>query len=160
MNHLVSTFLENWSSFYANHGFIRTVVDFLHIGGLMIAGGFALTADRAILKAAIRPEARKLQLETLRRSHKPVLIGLIAVTSSGFLLFAADSDNFLHSMYFWIKIGLFGTLLINGAVLARAERIANRGESKGWRQLQWTSSLSIVLWLLTTLAGTALPNVG
>src|SRR5215471_9672041 len=157
MHGLISAFLENWTSFYANHAAIRTLIGFLHIGGLLIGGGCAISADRMTLIAAKRgAEARETQLEALRNSHRIVLISLAVVMVSGLLLFAADTGTFLHSTFFWIKMGLVAALLANGAVLRRAERRAESDLVHGWRGLTITSTLSLTLWLITTLAGAAL----
>src|SRR5947207_854928 len=122
---LVSSFLENWTSFYSNHAVIRTLIGFFHIGGLVIGGGCAIATDRLTLITARRnPAERATQLESLRGTHRIVLTSLAFVAASGLLLFAADSQTFLHSTFFWIKMGLIGALLANGFFLTRAERQA------------------------------------
>ena len=153
--------LESWASFYANHAVIRTLIGFLHIGGLVIGGGFAISADRMTLRAAKRGVAsRAIQLDALRGTHRIVLISLAAVMVSGLFLFAADSDSFLHSTLFWIKMGLVAALMANGVLLIRAERAAETDAVRGWKWLTITSTVSVALWMLTTLAGAALPNSG
>ena len=153
--------LESWASFYANHAVIRTLIGFLHIGGLVIGGGCAISADRMTLRAAKRGVAsRAIQLDALRGTHRIVLISLAAVMVSGLFLFAADSDNFLHSTLFWIKMGLVAALMANGVLLIRAERAAETDAVRGWKWLTITSTVSVALWMLTTLAGAALPNSG
>lgn len=157
---LISNLLENWTSFYSNHAAVRTLIGFFHIGGLVIGGGFAISADRMTLLASRRgiPE-RTAQLEALRSTHRIVLASLAAVAASGLLLFAADTGTFLHSVFFWLKMGLIAGLLANGVLLTRAERQAE-SDIQGWRMLTITSTISVALWMLTTLAGAALPNVG
>jgi hypothetical protein len=158
---LVSSFLENWTSFYSNHAVIRTLIAFFHIGGLVIGGGCAIATDRLTLITARRSAAeRSTQLESLRGTHRIVLISLVAVAASGLLLFAADSQTFLHSAFFWIKMGLIAALLANGFLLTRAERQAEVDTIRGWKALTITSTVSVILWMLTTLAGAALPNIG
>jgi hypothetical protein len=153
--------LESWASFYANHAVIRTLIGFLHIGGLVIGGGCAISADRMTLRAAKRGVAsRAIQLDALRGTHRIVLISLAAVMVSGLFLFAADSDSFLHSTLFWIKMGLVAALMANGVLLIRAERAAETDAVRGWKWLTITSTVSVALWMLTTLAGAALPNSG
>jgi len=161
MHGLVSSFFENWNSFYSNHAVIRSLIGFLHIGGLVIGGGLAISADRMTLRAAKRGAAERAnQLEALRSTHRIVLISLAAVLVSGFLLFAADSDNFLHSILFWVKMVMVVALMLNGVLLTRAERRAESDAVAGWRWLTITSTISVALWMLTTLAGAALPNIG
>ena len=157
----ISTFLETWNAFYSNHAAVRTLISFLHIGALVIGGGCAISADRMTLLAARRePAERQTQLAALRSSHRIVVASLVVVMVSGLLLFAADTGTFLHSTFFWIKMGLIAALLANGIVLTFAERKAEADLAGGWRALTITSTLSVALWLITTLAGTALPNVG
>jgi uncharacterized membrane protein len=161
MHVFISSVLENWTSFYANHAAARTLIGFLHIGGLVIGGGFAISADRMTLRAAKREVSqRSVQLTELRGTHRIVLLSLVAVTLSGVLLFAADTETFLHSVFFWVKMGLIAGLLVNGWVLTYAERQAESDAVRGWRNLTITSTVSVALWMLTTLAGAALPNVG
>jgi hypothetical protein len=161
MHGLVSSFFENWNSFYSNHAVVRSLIGFFHIGGLVIGGGLAISADRMTLRAAKRGASeRASQLEALRSTHRIVLSSLAAVLVSGFLLFAADSDNFLHSILFWVKMAMVVALMVNGVLLTRAERRAESDAVAGWRWLTITSTISVVLWMLTTLAGAALPNLG
>jgi hypothetical protein len=161
MHVFISNLLENWTSFYADHALARTLIGFFHVGGLVIGGGCAISADRLTLLAARRgaPE-RAAQLDALRGTHRIVLISLAAIVVSGLLLFAADTETFLHSVCFWLKMSLLGGLLVNGALLARAERRVQSDAVRGWRTLTITSSISMALWMLTTLAGAALPNIG
>ena len=161
MHGLVTGFLENWNSFYSNHAVIRTFVGFFHIGGLVLGGGCAIAADRMTLRAAKRSAAeRSYQLDALRSTHRIVLVSLAAVAVSGLLLFAADSETFLYSRFFWMKMGLVVALMTNGYLLTRAERQAETDATRGWKWLKVTSTISVALWMLTTLAGAALPNIG
>jgi len=161
MHGLVTSFLENWNSFYSNHAVIRTFIGFLHIGGLVLGGGCAIAADRMTLRAAKRSAAeRSYQLDALRSTHRIVLVSLAAVAVSGLFLFAADSETFLYSRFFWMKMGLVVALMANGYLLTRAERQAETDAMRGWKWLKVTSTVSVALWMLTTLAGAALPNIG
>ena len=54
---------------------------------------------------------------------------------------------------------LVAALLVTGTVLVRTERQAVSGHPAGLRRLQQASVISLSLWFLTTLLGTALPNV-
>lgn len=161
MQELVTSTIESWASLYSNHAVLRTAIGFFHVGGLVVSGGIAISADRLVLKARQENETeRAVHLHSLRQTHRVVVAGLIAVTVSGVLLFAADSGTFLHSVLFWVKMGLFSLLLVNGLLLIRAEHAAESGSLRGWNQLRIASIVSITLWLLTTLIGSALPNIG
>jgi uncharacterized membrane protein len=161
MHDVVKNVLETWASFFSNHAAVRTLLGFLHVGGLLAGGGCAIFADRLILRTARRnPEARQEQLHILEGIHRIVLTGLAAIVVSGVLLFAADTDTYLYSKFFWIKMGLFLLLMANGALLVSAERKAERGDERAWKRLTLASGASVLLWFLTTLIGAALPNIG
>jgi hypothetical protein len=104
--------------------------------------------------------SRRALLETLQGTHRLVVGSLVLITFSGLLLFASDFETFLYSRFFWIKMGLVGLLMVNGLVLWAAERRALSGDRGAWRMLRATAVASITLWLLTTLGGVALPNIG
>jgi hypothetical protein len=153
--------LINWGSFFANHGTIRTLVTFLHVGAILGGGGAAVTADRGILAALhLDDHGRLQQLIALRQTHRIVVAGLACIALSGLLLFASDVDSFLYSKIFWTKMSLLALLLINGAVLVSAEGRAASGAADAWRTLRFTAFASVVLWFLVTLAGVSLLNIG
>jgi len=152
---------DTWSSLYSNHAALRTSIEFLHVGGLIAGGGCAVAADRMTLMA-IRDDAgtRVLRLAALKGIHRVVVAGLIVIIISGVLMFGADVDMFLYSKAFWLKMGLMLLLIANGVVLVRAERRVEHGDQAAWTELRYTATASLVLWFLTTLAGSALPNIG
>jgi hypothetical protein len=153
--------LDVWSSVYANHAALRTVVEFLHIGGLVGGGGYAIVVDRSTLAAARAGDrAQAAQVVAIRNAHRIVIAGLVILFASGLLLFAADVDTFLYSKVFWLKMGLVAVLLTNGAMMREAQREAERGVARAWTRLRSTAILSLVLWFLTMLAGATLPNIG
>ena len=152
--------LVGWASFYANHALVRTLITFAHISGLVVAGGAAMTVDRSLLSFAHRgSDDGRAQLAATRSTHGFVLWGLVFVTVSGLLLFAADVDTYWASRIFWIKIALIALLVVNGLALMWSERRATAGDSSAWTTLRWTAAASITFWMLTTLAGVALLNM-
>ena len=158
---MVTQLLETWSSVYSNHAALRTGVEFLHIGGLVAGGGCAITADLATIAAArVQSATLAAQLQLLKRTHAIVLSGLAALVVSGVLLFAADYETFVASRVFWLKMALMVVLLANGALLVRSERDAERADGGAWKRLHLIATTSLIVWFLTTLAGSALPNVG
>jgi uncharacterized membrane protein len=158
---LLQDLAANWGSFFANHALVRTLVSFAHIGGLVAAGGAAVAIDRELLAVMRMDEdARQRLLVTLHSTHVLVVVGLSLVTFSGLLLFAADVDTFLYSRVFWFKMALLLLLTLNGLVLVAARRQAERGRASAWPTLRTTAIASITLWLLVTLGGAALPNIG
>ncbi len=157
----LSNILVSWASFYANHAAVRTLIAFVHVAALIGGGGMAIAVDRATLAAHRKDEAtRRAQLDVLRATHRTVVLSLVLIVFSGVLLFAADVDTYLYSKFYWTKIALVAALVVNGAVLWGAERRARQGDQSAWPRLRSAAVASIALWLLTTLGGVALPNIG
>ena len=155
---MLNSLLAEWASLYANSAPLRTVVGFAHVGGLIASAGPAIVIDRSILRAVrAHSAARSAHLADLEASHPLVISGLAIVVASGLLLFAADVDTFLHSIYFWIKMGLVMLLLVNGWMLRRLGHSVAGGHDVA--AIRRAALASITLWVLTTLAGAALPNV-
>lgn len=69
-------------------------------------------------------------------------------------MMSADLDTFLASKLFWVKIGFFAALLLNGAALQVVEHSAARNQSGAWRRLSVISMISLALWLITAFVGT------
>ena len=153
--------VEPWNGLYSDSKAVATAVMFFHLVPLLIAGGAALTADRATIRASrLSVEDRTRQLGELARTHAIVLVGLTLSFISGVLLFLSDVDEFLGSPWFWVKLGAVGLLLVNGFVMTRTERALANGGDHGvlWGRLRTISVLSLTLWIATTLVGVALTN--
>ena len=151
--------IEAWASAYASSSAIRTLLGFAHVAGLIVGGGSAIAVDRGVLRAVRRDQfALPAQLTAIRNAHSVVLASLAVVMTSGLLLAAADTDTYLHSQLFWLKMALVGLLIVNGAFMRLAARAAIAPRPT-WKPLTITAAASVMLWLLTTLAGAALPNV-
>ena len=153
--------VEPWNGLYSDSKAVATAVMFFHLVPLLIAGGAALTADRATIRASrLNVEDRTRQLGELARTHAIVLVGLALSFVSGLLLFLSDVDEFLASPWFWVKLGFVGLLLVNGFVMTRTERaLANGGDQRVlWSRLRTISVFSLILWIATTLVGVALTN--
>ena len=150
---------EPWNSLYSDSKVVSSAVVFLHLLPLLIAGGAALTADRATLRAARgSADDRARQLRELARVHAVVLGGLALSFVSGVLLFLSDVDEYLGSPVFWVKLGFVGLLLLNGFMMTRTEKAlaSGRNESALWARLRTISVLSLILWTTTTLVGVVL----
>jgi hypothetical protein len=150
---------EPWNNLYSDSKVVSATVVFLHLVPLLLAGGAALTADRATLRASRSgAEDRTRQLGDLARVHVVVLGGLALSFASGVLLFLSDVDEFLGSPFFWLKLGLVGLLLLNGFMMNRTERALAGGgnETALWARLRTISILSLILWIATTLSGVVL----
>jgi len=150
---------EPWNSLYSDSKLVSSTVVFLHLVPLLVAGGTALVADRATLRAARGTmEDRARHLIELGRTHAFVLAGLALSFVSGVLMFLSDVDTFLESPFFWIKLALVGLLLVNGFLMTRTEHALNgRGDDGAmWSRMTTIAVVSLVLWLATTLAGVVL----
>ena len=155
--------MELWADFYNDSTVLQSGVLFLHFGALLVAGGFAVAADRWVLRAGRMHEgARVLLLDQLGALHRPVLIGMILLILTGSAMALADAEALLSAPMFWLKMSCFALLLINGLTLLRAERkllrvpLGNTRAAADWRALQWAARRSVSLWLLTLLLGTLL----
>ncbi len=165
--HELARWLSPWQTLYSDSTAVSATVTTLHIVALLLSGGLAIAADRTTLRTLRLPAGdRAHPLQELRAVHRPVLLALSVLVASGVLLAAADVNTFATSALFWIKLGLVGLLLINGAGLFRTESRLLAARAAGvepaeklWRRLGRRARLSLVLWLVTAVAGTVLTNV-
>ena len=152
---------EPWNNLYSDSKAIASAVLFFHLLPLLVAGGAAVTLDRAALRASrAGADDRSRHLGELARTHPVVLGGLALSFASGVLLFLSDVDEFLATPVFWVKLVLIGLLLLNGFMMNRTERAlgAARDDVTLWARLRTISVLSLILWMATTLAGVVLTN--
>ncbi|HET7374549.1 MAG TPA: hypothetical protein VFJ20_14260 [Gemmatimonadaceae bacterium] len=155
--------LKPWNDYYSHSKAAETVVQFLHIGGLVLAGGLAMSADRGTLRALrIAAADRTHYTRELGAVHRWVLTGLTVVVASGVALFASDIETFFGSWVFWTKMGLVALLLLNGLQMTRIEAALRRDASDAsphWPQLRRTAITSLVLWFVITAFGVTLANL-
>jgi len=148
-----ATLLARWALYYADHKVLSIAITYLHLAGVLIGGGAAITLDRMVLSAA--GAGRQLRDEVLARltaSHGTVVTALGIVVTTGALMVTADRETFFESNVFYVKMALVALLLLNGTLLLASERRARASES-GWWMLTMVSTISLVLWLATLLAG-------
>ena len=158
---MVSQFLDSWASVYANHAALRTGILFMHLGGLLAAGGSAITVDLETIRVNRQePAARASHLVVLQRTHALVVVGLAMIVISGVLQVGADIGTFAASRIFWLKMALVVLLLVNGVLILSGERQVQAGAPRAWARLHTTATVSLVLWFAITLAGVALTNIG
>jgi hypothetical protein len=152
-----------WNDYYGHSAAVETIVQFLHVGGLLFAGGLAIAADRGSLRAIrVAAASRTTHLEELAAVHRWVVTGLAVVVVSGFLQLAADIEAFFGSWVYWVKMLLVILLLANGWWMTRIEhqlRADPSEDSPVWGRLHRVAVTSLVLWFTVTLAGIALVNV-
>lgn len=158
----LSQWAEPWRSTFSASVVISTGVLFVHVASLVCAGGLSFTMDRDALRSGLEDDAVRERSE--RVANRRLLIGALAVAVlSGMLLFLSDVHAFIRLRTFWLKMGLV-LLLITNAILAQRydHRVSSREPGTTRGNLEPTSrsrahaGVSLLLWLLTLLAGTAL----
>jgi hypothetical protein len=154
---------EPWNKYYSHSKGAETVVQFLHIGGTLLAGGLAVSADRGSLRTIRGVVADRGQhLRELAAVHRLVITGLVIVVISGLAMLAADIETFFGSWIFWTKMGLVALLLVNGLMMLRAETTLAKDAapaSPAWSSLRRGSITSLTLWFTITALGAALVNL-
>ena len=154
--------LKPWADFYGHTKPVQAGIEFLHVGGLLVGGGFAIASDRAALRALKADlEQRKHVLREFDSIHRPVIMALTVSVISGLLMLASDVGTFLVSPVFWTKMTLVVLLLANGYLVKRTDERLNADPSPGnpaWPRFKFGAVASITLWLGTTLAGVILLN--
>jgi hypothetical protein len=153
--HALDAAVAWWAAIYSDHRLVSVTVRFLHLVGLVIGGGAAVTADRTVLQAA-RGDAgmRQAAVATLRKAHGAVVPALVLVAASGALMTLADTDTFFASPIYWTKMALLLVLFANGGAILFAERVAD--QPAGWRRLAIGSAASLALWIVLVFVGTLL----
>jgi uncharacterized membrane protein len=158
----LAQFAKPWASAYGDSKLLMNGVTFLHVAGFLVAGGLALSADRAVFRAARADDAtRRMHVSELNAVHTPVLVGLAVAFVTGILLFLSDVATFATAPVFWVKMGFLVLLLGNGAVLSRAGNRMARGDegSRNWKVLRRSAAASSALWLVAVLTGVMLVNL-
>lgn len=161
--HALVDLCKPWADYYSDSKGMETVVQFLHIGGLLLAGGLAIAADRGTYRTMrFASTDRQFHLKEVSAVHRWVLTGLAVVVISGIALFASDVDTFFGSWIFWTKMGLVVLLLINGWMMTRAEHALALDPSESsphWKRMHRAAVTSLTLWFIITAFGVALVNL-
>jgi hypothetical protein len=162
----VAAAAKPWASLYGDVRAVSSIVTFLHLGGLLFAGGLAVSSDRATFRALHgTDEDRSRLLDDLGNAHAWVLAGLSVIFVSGLLLALSDVKTFGKSPIYWTKMSLVVLLLINGALLQRTEQKLRAGSlltqstermQRLWARLRFTAATSMALWTAIVLAGVIL----
>jgi hypothetical protein len=150
--------LKSWSEYYGNHQAVSVAVRFIHLVGIVLGGGTALFIDRHVLRAVRGSDKEKREaLRYLRSAHVWVIPWLVALGMTGILMTAADTETFLVSRVYWIKMAVVALLAVNGGVLLLAEkRVTRLGTTNTWSHLVTVSTTSFLLWIGALLMGTLL----
>lgn len=155
----LKTLVEPWAAYYKDNEWLRTTLMVLHLGALLIGGGLAVAADRFTLRAL---RVRRLDLTILEEQHQVhavIIASLVAFFVSGVGMSLSNVDKYATSWIYWVKMGLFTLLLINGLALLRVERQLGRDAtpaSRAWGTLRRVCASSAALWMAITLFGVLL----
>jgi len=153
---MLSRLLEWWAHLYSDSKVLSAAVTYMHLGGILVAGGFAIVTDRAsiVLLQEAEPE-----LSRMGSVHAWVLGGLTVTAASGLLMLLADLHTYLTSLLFWTKMALIAALLANGWLRMRAENLLRDGMVSRRALLRRTSLVSVGLWFAVLLAGAFLSTI-
>jgi hypothetical protein len=159
MGHLAAI-AAPWASFYNDSTATQALIAFGHFGGMMVAGGSAVTADRGALQACRQAGSGRLRrVDDISGAHRAVIVALAVTSISGVLMLAADLENLARSPWFWLKMSLLLLLIINGWFMTRISQHLRRDAGvspKLWSSLRLSATASLVLWFAVLLAGTLL----
>jgi hypothetical protein len=155
---------EPWRKAFSSSAVISTGVLYAHVASLVCAGGFSLSADRASLLSGTRGDAEGEQELRARLANRRLLKRALAVVVlSGLLLFLSDVEAFAGLWTFWFKMGLVVLLITNSLLAQRCEDerrsarpVTAQRKPEPTSRHRVHAGVSLVLWLLTLLAGTAL----
>lgn len=157
---MVAAWAGPWAALYGDSTGLQTGVVYVHLAGLLIGGGGAVAEDLGTLRASRADAARRAErLGALRTAHRTVVFGLALTAITGVLMLAADFEALAASTVFWVKMGLVAALLVNGALMMRAEagvRISGAAGDRAWRVLTWAAGASAFLWLVILLVSIVL----
>jgi hypothetical protein len=162
----VATAAKPWAALFSDSRAVSSTVTFLHLGGLLFAGGLAISSDRATFRALRgTDEDRSRLLEDLGNAHTWVVAGLSVIFVSGLLLALSDVKTFGTSPVYWTKMSLVALLLTNGSLLQRTEQKLRSGtlltqstapRKRLWSRLRFSAGASAALWTAIVLAGVIL----
>jgi hypothetical protein len=149
--------VTRWARLYADHKAVSGAVTYVHLAGILLGGGLAVSADRTVLRwSPLAGPDRSRELRSLGTAHRWVVGGLGLTLVSGVGMLLADLDTYLTSAVFWTKMSLIVLLIANGYLKLRAEAALGSGSIGAWRRLRGTAVASLVLWFSVLLAGTML----
>lgn len=153
--------VERWAHLYADSKALSAGIMFVHLAGVLVAGGLAIAADRVSLQLpAEAGEHLAREIERLKSVHSWVMAGLALTVATGVLQLFSDLHTYLTAWLFWTKMGLIALLLLNGWVRLKAEQAIEAGTVvPRLARFRRTSVVSLVLWFAVLLAGAFLTTV-
>jgi hypothetical protein len=127
---MLNQIISWWSAVYASHAALKTGIEFVHIAGLVAGGGAAITADLATITAARAKSATLAVQLQMLKRTHPIVI-----------------------------VGL-SALFISGLLLFAADVDTFWTSRMFWLKMALVATVSLLLWLVTMLSGSALTNLG
>jgi len=156
----IAAAVKPWNELYSHSKVVSASVTYVHLGALLVGGGFAVASDRTALRVrSADVDERRRVLRDFAGIHGPVVTGLAVMIASGLAMMLADVETFLVSPVYWTKMALFAVLLANGYLVMRTERSLALNPSPSnplWGRFTFGAIASLTLWLATTLAGVIL----
>src|SRR3989449_11641213 len=90
----LGTLVARWARLYADHKVVSGGVTYVHLAGILLGGGLALSADRIVLRWSSEPGPdRSRELERLGATHRWGIGGLALTLESGIGMLLADLDK-------------------------------------------------------------------
>jgi hypothetical protein len=157
---MLSRLVEWWAHLYGDSKVLSAAVTYVHLGGILVAGGFAIVTDRAsvLLLRDDEPDFHR-ELSRLGSVHVWVLGGLTITVASGLLMLFADLHTYLTSWLYWTKMALIAALLANGWLRMRAENLLRDGMVSRRALFLRTSLVSVGLWFAVLFCGAFLTTI-
>jgi uncharacterized membrane protein len=156
----IAAAVKPWNEPYSHSKAVSASVTFVHLGSLLLGGGFAVASDRAALRVRTADvDERRRVLRDFAGIHRPVVTALGVMIVSGLAMMLADVETFLVSPVYWTKMALFVVLLANGYLVMRTEQSLTTNPSPSnplWGRFTMGAVASLTLWLTTTLIGVIL----
>ena len=153
----VPQLIERWAHYYGDRKMVSAGVTYVHLAGILLAGGLSVASDRASFQLGPDWPGLQAELARLYSVHRWVITGLGFTIASGLLMLLSDLHTFITAPLYWTKMGLVALLLTNGYVRLRAEVGLRQGRDR-WR-VSTTSGLSMALWFLVLLCGAFLTTI-
>lgn len=165
---------EPWATYYADHATLSTMIIALHIVAMFVGGGMALGADRAILRSpAGSADGARAVVADLATTHRVVIGALVVTVLSGTLLVTSDVATYSTSVVYWVKMGAFVMLLVNGLAMRSFERRVLQSldgapihtaempvpfPKSQWSRVKVTAGVSFTLWITIVILGVFVSN--
>ena len=160
---MLARWSKPWHQAFSSSLVISTAVLYAHVTSLVCAGGLSLVADHASLLPGTWNDAeREHELRLRSASRRLAKRALAVVALSGLLLFLSDVRTYVALPTFWLKLGLVALLISNFVLAGRCARRPHPSAPVTAQRpapisrCRVHARVSLVLWLLTLLAGTAL----